>query len=86
HEKAIGRDGWRWLAAEHRAAHLVDAARAYLLTGDPANAGRLLIDAERTGPAEIRHRPTAREVLAQVARDPHAPATVIPLATTLGLG
>ncbi|NYH43278.1 hypothetical protein HNR22_003005 [Micromonospora jinlongensis] len=28
HEKAIGRNGWRWLPVEHRAAHLIDAARA----------------------------------------------------------
>ncbi|MET8252223.1 hypothetical protein [Micromonospora sp. NPDC005197] len=36
HEKTIGRDGWRWLPVEHRAAHLIDAARAYLQTDDPA--------------------------------------------------
>ncbi|WP_307803801.1 helix-turn-helix domain-containing protein [Micromonospora echinofusca] len=85
HEKAIGRDGWRWLVAEHRAAHLVDAARAYLLAGDPVNAGRLLADAEQTAPAEIRHRPAAREVVAQVARDRRAPATVTQLATSIGV-
>ena len=33
------RDGWRWLPVEHRAAHLLDAARAYLQTDDPVNAG-----------------------------------------------
>ncbi|MEU4529355.1 hypothetical protein AB0F49_14080 [Micromonospora ureilytica] len=35
HEKAIGRDGWRWLPVEHRATHLIDGARAYLQTDDP---------------------------------------------------
>ncbi|MGW1060487.1 hypothetical protein [Micromonospora rubida] len=30
HEAAVRREGWRRLPAEHRAAHLVDAARAYL--------------------------------------------------------
>ena len=74
HEKTTKRDAWRWLPVEHRAAHLLDAARAYLQTGDPVNAGRMLVDADRTAPAEVRHRPAAREVLAQVARDPHAPA------------
>ncbi|MFE0590113.1 hypothetical protein [Micromonospora echinospora] len=86
HEKTIQRDGWRWLPVEHRAAHLVDAARAYLEVGDPVNAGRVLVDAERIAPAEVRHRPTARDVLAQVARDPDAPATVTQLADTLGVG
>ncbi|MBO4207212.1 helix-turn-helix domain-containing protein [Micromonospora echinofusca] len=85
HEKTTTRDGWRWLAAEHRAAHLVDAARAYLLVGDPATAGRLLVDADRVAPAEVRHRPSARAVVARVARDPHVPAMVLPLVTALGL-
>ncbi|MER5701002.1 helix-turn-helix domain-containing protein [Micromonospora sp. NPDC002296] len=85
HEKTTKRDAWRWLPVEHRAAHLLDAARAYLQADDPANAGRTLIDADRTAPAEIRHRPAGREVLAQVARDPHAPATIIQLAAALGV-
>ncbi|WP_240741998.1 helix-turn-helix domain-containing protein [Micromonospora zingiberis] len=33
HEKATARAGWRWLPAEHRAAHLLDVARAYLHAG-----------------------------------------------------
>ncbi|MER7418406.1 helix-turn-helix domain-containing protein [Micromonospora peucetia] len=85
HEKTTKRDTWRWLPVEHRAAHLVDATRAYLQADDPISAGRVLIDADRTAPAEVRHRPAAREVLAQVARDPHAPATVIQLAITVGV-
>lgn len=85
HEEAIGRDGWRWLPVEHRAAHLIDAARAYLQTDDPANAARVLLRVERIAPAEIRHRPAARDVVAQVARDPYAPATMTQLAIHLGL-
>ncbi|MEU3454784.1 helix-turn-helix domain-containing protein [Micromonospora sp. NPDC006766] len=85
HEKTIGRDGWRWLPAEHRAAHLVDAARAYLQADDPATAGRVLLDADHTAPAEVRHRPAAREVLAEVTRNPDAPATVVQLSATLGV-
>jgi transcriptional regulator with XRE-family HTH domain len=83
HEKAIGRDGWRWLSVEHRAAHLVDVARAYLQVGDSSNAGRVLVEAERIAPAEIRQRPAARDVLAQVVRDSDAPATVVQLADLL---
>ncbi|MFC8845686.1 MULTISPECIES: helix-turn-helix domain-containing protein [unclassified Micromonospora] len=85
HEKTTRRDGWRWLPLEHRAAHLVDAARAYVQADDPARAGRVLLDADRLAPAEVRHRPAAREVLAQVARDPHAPATIVQLAVALGV-
>ncbi|MEV0327524.1 helix-turn-helix domain-containing protein [Micromonospora echinospora] len=86
HEKATTRDGWRWLPAEHRAAHLLDAARAYLQADDPVNAGRVLIEADRIAPAEFRHRSAGRDILAQVARDPDAPATVTQLADTLGVG
>ncbi|MFI2708556.1 helix-turn-helix domain-containing protein [Micromonospora sp. NPDC018662] len=86
HEKTIKRDAWRWLPVEHRAAHLVDAARAYLQADDPAGAGRVLVDADRMAPAEVRQRPVARQVLAQVARDPRAPASIIQLAAALGVG
>ncbi|RGC66488.1 hypothetical protein C5N14_23385 [Micromonospora sp. MW-13] len=85
HEKTTSRDAWRWLPAEHRAAHLLDAARAYLQADDPANAGRVLVDADRIAPAEPRYRPAGRDVVARVARDPHAPATIIQLAITLGV-
>ncbi|MFI2667498.1 helix-turn-helix domain-containing protein [Micromonospora carbonacea] len=86
HEKATTRDGWRWLPVEHRAAHLLDAARAYLRTGDPIGAGRALMEADRIAPAEIRHRPAGRDVLAQIARDPAAPTMLVHLAVTLGVG
>jgi transcriptional regulator with XRE-family HTH domain len=84
HEKTIRRDAWGWLPAEHRAAHLLDAARAYLAADDPAGAGRAVVDAERTAPAEVRHRPAARELIAQVVRDPRAPGSVVRLAAALG--
>ncbi|MFY1588633.1 helix-turn-helix domain-containing protein [Micromonospora sp. WMMD734] len=85
HEEVIGWDGWRWLPVEHRAAHLVDAARGYLLTGDPVGAARALIRADRIAPAEVRHRPAVRKVVDQLARDPRAPTTITPLAVSLGL-
>ncbi|WP_307826149.1 helix-turn-helix domain-containing protein [Micromonospora humida] len=85
HEEVIGWDGWRWLPVEHRAAHLVDAARGYLLTGDPVGAARALIRADRVAPAEVRHRPVVRKVVDQLARDPRAPTTITPLAVSLGL-
>ncbi|MBM7079171.1 hypothetical protein [Micromonospora humida] len=80
------RDGWRWLPAEHRAAYLIDVPRAHLQADDPVNAGRVLMEAHRTTPAEIHHRPAGRDILAQVARDPDAPATITQLADMLGTG
>lgn len=85
HEKAIGRDGWRWLPIEHRAAHLIDAARAYLQADNLANAARVLLRAERIAPAEIRHRPAARDLVAKIARDPDVPPTITQLAIGLGV-
>ncbi|WP_309232044.1 helix-turn-helix domain-containing protein [Micromonospora tarensis] len=85
HEAAVRRDGWRWLPLEHRAAHLVDAARAYLQVGDAGSAARLLTQADRAAPAEVRHRPAVREVVGQVARAPDASATITELAIGLGL-
>ncbi|MFI2713732.1 helix-turn-helix domain-containing protein [Micromonospora sp. NPDC018662] len=84
HEKASTRDGWRWLAAEHRAGHLVQAARAYLQINQPGRAGRALADVAHLAPDELRHRPHARAVLSEAVRSPHAPVTVIHLAATLG--
>lgn len=85
HEKAVGRDGWRWLPPEHRAAHLIDAGHAYLQVADPVNAARVLLEADRTAPAEVRHRPAARNVLTRTVRHPDAPPTIVALAATLGL-
>ncbi|WP_405432486.1 helix-turn-helix domain-containing protein [Micromonospora sp. NBC_00617] len=85
HERAVRRDGWSGLPAEHRAAHLVDAARAYLQTGHIAAAGRALVDADTIAPAEVRCRPAARTLIAEIA--PHGPAAagVARLATLVGL-
>ncbi|WP_341720029.1 helix-turn-helix domain-containing protein [Micromonospora sp. FIMYZ51] len=86
HEKATARSGWLWLPAEHRAAHLLDIARAHLHAGDVGNAARMLTETERIAPAETTHRPVARDILAEVARDPRAPTTIAKLAATLGVG
>ncbi len=85
HEHAIRSDGWRRLPPEHRAAHLIDAARAYLDTGDPTRAGQALLDADRIAPAEVRSRPVARTLLAQVIQGGPAAAGVARLATIVGL-
>ncbi|MEU3454996.1 helix-turn-helix domain-containing protein [Micromonospora sp. NPDC006766] len=85
HEQAIRREAWRLLPAEYRAAYLVDAARAYLQVGDLRGAGRVLVDADGIAPAEVRCRPAARTVIAELARSHLAPAGVARLATLVGL-
>ncbi|MFF3865968.1 helix-turn-helix domain-containing protein [Micromonospora sp. NPDC001898] len=85
HERATGRSTWGRLPVEHRAAHLVDAARAYLHVGDLLRAGRALVDADRTAPAEVRCRPLARTVIADLARGGPTPADVAHLAMVVGL-
>ncbi|WFE40228.1 hypothetical protein [Micromonospora sp. WMMD998] len=44
--------------------------------GDARSAAQALVWADRLAPAEVRHRPTAREVAAQVARCADAAATL----------
>ncbi|GGM46301.1 hypothetical protein GCM10011608_33830 [Micromonospora sonchi] len=85
HEHAIRSNGWPRLPPEHRAAHLIDAARAYLDTGDPTHAGNALLDADRIAPAEVRSRPVARTLLAEIIQRGPAPADLARLATVIGL-
>ncbi|MGC5661432.1 helix-turn-helix domain-containing protein [Micromonospora sp. WMMD723] len=68
HEKALGREDWRRLPVEYRAAHLVDAARAYLDAGDLAAAGRTLIDADTSRPPRSATAPP------RVPSSPRSPA------------
>ncbi|SCL32697.1 Transcriptional regulator, contains XRE-family HTH domain [Micromonospora nigra] len=83
HEQLVAGDRWRWLPVEHRAAHLLDVARACATAGDMSRAGRALLDAERTAHAEIHDRPVARGVVGVVARAATAPADLHRLAATL---
>ncbi|ROO51967.1 helix-turn-helix protein [Micromonospora sp. Llam0] len=85
HESATSRQLWQMLPAEHRAAYMVDAARAHLDGGDFTGAGRWLVEADRVAPAEIRCRPSVRTVVAEVARCGPQVAGVARLATALGL-
>ncbi|MER5454772.1 helix-turn-helix domain-containing protein [Micromonospora sp. NPDC002389] len=85
HQRATEGLGWRWLPVEHRAAHLIDAARAHLHAHDATSAARTLRQAQSIAPAEVRHRPAARDLLVQVLRSPHAPTTIVQLAAALGV-
>ncbi|MEV5822161.1 helix-turn-helix domain-containing protein [Micromonospora haikouensis] len=85
HRHAADSEGWHRLPAEHRAAHLVDIARAHLDLGDPAAAGRALLTADRLAPAETRARPAARVTLTTILRTGPTSADVTRLAAVLGL-
>ncbi|MFI6131319.1 helix-turn-helix domain-containing protein [Micromonospora sp. NPDC051141] len=85
HERVHRREAWRCLPTEFRAAYLVDAARAYVRVGDMRGAGRALVEADGIAPAEIRLRPVARTVVAEIARAHPAPPGVARLATLVGL-
>ncbi|XXG10083.1 helix-turn-helix domain-containing protein [Micromonospora sp. SH-82] len=83
HERLLAAEGWRWLPPEHRAAYLLDAARAYTLAGDMFRAGRTLLEAERTARSEVHDRPAVRDLVAVVARAATAPAGLARLAADL---
>ncbi|MEV1320558.1 helix-turn-helix transcriptional regulator [Micromonospora arborensis] len=85
HSAVVRREAWRRLPVEYRGAYLVDVARAYLQVGDLRGAARALVDADSVAPAEVRCRPLARTVIADVARAQPAPAGVARLATLVGL-
>ncbi|MEH1030149.1 XRE family transcriptional regulator [Micromonospora profundi] len=85
HAIVVRREGWRRLPAEYRGAYLVDVARAYLQVGDLRGAARALVDADSVAPGEVRCRPLARTVIADVARAQPAPAGMARLATLVGV-
>ncbi|WP_089157879.1 helix-turn-helix domain-containing protein [Micromonospora sp. NBS 11-29] len=85
HEQVLRGEAWRRLPVEFRAAYLLDAARAYLRVGDVRGAGRAVVEADRVAPAEVRLRPVARTVVAEIARAHPAPAGVARLATLVGV-
>ncbi|WP_326562970.1 helix-turn-helix domain-containing protein [Micromonospora sp. NBC_01796] len=74
------------LLPERRAHHLLDLARGYLLVGETGCAGEALVEADRVAPWEIRGRPIAHELMADILRRTKgtAPALVTELATQMG--
>ncbi|WCN83496.1 helix-turn-helix domain-containing protein [Micromonospora sp. LH3U1] len=83
HGRLVVGDEWRWLPPEHRAAYLLDVARACALTGDMRCAGRTLLDAERMAHSEVHDRPAVRRLVAVVWRSAEAPAGLAQLAAAL---
>ncbi|MEV4656106.1 helix-turn-helix domain-containing protein [Micromonospora sp. NPDC049301] len=83
HERLVAGDGWLCLPPEHRAAYLLDVARAYALGGDLHRAGRAVLDAERAARNEVHDRPAVRKLVAVVWRSADAPAGLAQLAAAL---
>ncbi|MER7164740.1 helix-turn-helix domain-containing protein [Micromonospora sp. NPDC000207] len=76
------------LLPERRAHHLLDLARAYAQIGDVGNAGEMLLRGDRLSPSEIRCRPIAHQVLADVLRRTRGapPCHLAELAEQMGVG
>jgi hypothetical protein len=72
---------------ERRAHHLLDLSRGLLQIGELDRAGEALIEADRLAPSEIRCRPIAHELVANVMRRMRAsaPPAVSELADQIGL-
>jgi hypothetical protein len=72
---------------ERRAHHLLDLARGLAQVGDVGRASESLIDADRLAPSEIRCRPIAHELVADVLRRTRGapPAAVSELADQMSL-
>jgi transcriptional regulator with XRE-family HTH domain len=86
--EAISPDSFAGLMPERRAQHLLDLSRGYAQTGDVGRASETLVNADRLAPSEIRCRPLAHEVIADVLRrSKGTPPTVIAdLAEQMGVG
>ncbi|MEH0842206.1 helix-turn-helix domain-containing protein [Micromonospora sp. CPCC 205711] len=76
------------LLPERRAHHLLDIARGYAQLGDVANAGEMLLLGDRLAASEIRCRPIAHEVMADVLRRTRGapPPPIAELAEHMGVG
>ena len=88
HQQHHRQPAFNALLPERRAHHLLDIARGYAQIGDVANAGEMLLQGDRLAPSEIRCRPIAHEVMADVLRRTRGapPAPVAELAEHMGVG
>lgn len=85
YEATVRREGWQRLPVEYRASYLMEIAEAYLSVGNPIAAGQALVEADRIAPPEIRYRPSARAVIAEVSKLCPPTSGVTKLATEVGL-
>ena len=85
--EAIDPLGFAAMMPERRAHHLLDLARGWRRSATSARASETLIEADRLAPSEIRCRPIAHELVADVLRRTRGapPAAVSELADQMGL-
>src|SRR5690606_14739634 len=80
--------GFAAMLPERRASHMLDLARAYTLVGNLSRAGETLVEANRLAPNEVRFRPDARQLVAELVRRSGAtapPAGIRELVDQIGL-
>ena len=80
--------GFAAMLPERRASHMLDLARAYTQIGNLPRAGETLVEANRLAPNEVRYRPDARELVAELVRRSGAaapPAGIRELVDQIGL-
>jgi hypothetical protein len=72
---------------ERRAHHLLDVSRGLAQVGNVSLASELLVDADRLAPSEIRCRPIAHELVADLLRRSRgsAPPAIAGLAEAMGV-
>lgn len=56
-------------SANRRCRLHIDTGRGWYAAGDPARAARSFLEADEVSPAELRPRPTVRELAGQMVRD-----------------
>ncbi|MBM0203495.1 helix-turn-helix transcriptional regulator [Micromonospora sp. STR1s_5] len=72
------------LRTTQRLAHLhIGAGRGSYQSGNPAAAARHFLEADRVAPAELRSRPTVREIVGQMVRDGQGGENTRTLATRM---
>jgi hypothetical protein len=85
--ESITADDFGAMMPERRAHHLLDLSRGLAQTGDIARASETLLEADRLAPSEVRCRPIAHELLANIIRRTTGSPTphVAELADQMGL-
>ncbi|HLT11131.1 MAG TPA: helix-turn-helix domain-containing protein [Micromonosporaceae bacterium] len=85
--ETIAPEDFAAMMPERRAHHLLDLSRGLAQTGDVARAGEVLLEADRIATGEVRCRPIAHELLANILRRTvgSPPAQLAELADQIGL-
>jgi hypothetical protein len=85
--ESIERTSLAAMMPERRAHHLLDTSRGLAQVGDISRAAETLVEADRLAPSEIRYRPIAQELVADLLRRTRGapPAAITDLADHMRL-